>query len=922
MSYSIRTSTPPRSNPPGLGLWLLGLGAALATSACSDAETPESPASFNRPERVAFVCFENADNSNAVLSDDANARAVPLAECENPTEDTDGYKVLHALLTQTETGQVAAINMHESAVVDSRADVPGYTYVDVGELPIAVIVPEEQPEYTYVASATGSIGVYQTAAFRPSAGSAIRAFVQEVSLPDAVRPTSMVLSPDESTLVVSSQQTGELYVVPICDADCTAGPLLAPEAIALTGVSEALEVAQGPTDEPYTAFCDEGSNWTLGGSADAVPDAAVDLQSASFVFGPVPEWPTDSVTTVDVSAYAGVSPEPLGMTIDTACSEAVAGQGCLLVADGSLPIIHRYLLDGSALTALTPLVTGVPTRQVLVTPEVPVSLDDSSDVTHYVYALDDTDGSVLVLQDGQVLPVNADPGKAVDRLSLGAIAEGTRVLSMEIIDSGTGYLPVTDTDGNSVIDNDERVDNSELSCGFDEDDEDYGEPSRMRGVFLALGLSNGVMRFYDIHDHDMLNKLTYPSPSENTADTCRSCPFLVKRHRPRISNDLTDDEWETAIVPLIETDPTYQLGSRELSVLSTGQARDQRLPRMACIPCPEGMQRAYTELSELLGYEEADAEDVATDQRCAPGSARVCSITDPYSATGETWLLSYQGLLPGAQGLGSLAADTAELTVLNGVDDLCEVGVLGNDSGIAKGDMLTVVSVPDEIVRSQWPQEYADACATMVSTLEDGERAVAFEILEAYGDRLVLDTTNIRTAVDDLQTRQALPQTYEEVRQCYQDNPVSFLVRVQDSFVVQGAASGFSHRTVAEEGHCVLDTALPDTMRGRLALSAARPRDENDVVLSDELDVFNNGRIALALERRAQDIPQDETLSLLFSVLSPTYSLSLSLASTTSSALLQELRFSKMDRRLYLVDPYRAGLYAFNPVEYNLENIN
>jgi len=51
-------------------------------------------------------------------------------------------------------------------VIDSRPDIPGPTFVPVGEVPVAVVVAPDYPHMTYVANAgSRDISVVHTASF-------------------------------------------------------------------------------------------------------------------------------------------------------------------------------------------------------------------------------------------------------------------------------------------------------------------------------------------------------------------------------------------------------------------------------------------------------------------------------------------------------------------------------------------------------------------------------------------------------------------------------------------------------------------------------------------------------------------------------------------------------------------------------------
>ena len=130
-----------------LALALSGLACSLSALACSDARQPPQPASFDRPTDVDFVCVVDNQISN-------------IDACD--TERSD--RALHALVTQSARGEVAAVNLRTDRILDNRRDVPGYTFVPTGELPIAIVVSRKHPELTYVVSyGSRDLRVMQTA---------------------------------------------------------------------------------------------------------------------------------------------------------------------------------------------------------------------------------------------------------------------------------------------------------------------------------------------------------------------------------------------------------------------------------------------------------------------------------------------------------------------------------------------------------------------------------------------------------------------------------------------------------------------------------------------------------------------------------------------------------------------------------------
>ena len=76
--------------------------------ACSDTSPPPQPPSFERPSYVAFLCLHETDG------------ALPLSRCAGQDDDDideDRVIAMHALVTQSSRGEVAAVDIEEAEVV-------------------------------------------------------------------------------------------------------------------------------------------------------------------------------------------------------------------------------------------------------------------------------------------------------------------------------------------------------------------------------------------------------------------------------------------------------------------------------------------------------------------------------------------------------------------------------------------------------------------------------------------------------------------------------------------------------------------------------------------------------------------------------------------------------------------------------------
>ena len=349
--------------------------------ACSQDPTLVNPATFERPGSVAFVCFDTMTQGY-----------VPLSTC-GPTSAgaaPDERYSMTALVTQTASGEVGAIDLRLHRTLDSDVRVPGYTFVRVGEVPSALIVPPEAPNVTYVSNfGSRSVQWMDTARFRPDAVPVSGVEEGAIALPDG--PAAMVSSIAGDALFVALPRLGAVLPITVLPSG----------------------VLEQPTE------------------ADVV-DLAVAL---------LPDTLSAPVTSYGVACGATQRPSaaleaPVSLGTEAEPVSLLVVDDELLVADAALPVIHRFSIgENGALTALDPLPTGVPVRRIAVTPLVPVDSNDATEMARYLYAIDATDQSVLVMDYmegsatfGGLIPVSTGTGRS-DRIELSADARSLGILT-------------------------------------------------------------------------------------------------------------------------------------------------------------------------------------------------------------------------------------------------------------------------------------------------------------------------------------------------------------------------------------------------------------------------------------------------------------------------------------------------------------
>ena len=261
---------------------------------------------FEHPEDVAFACFTSAGG------------VVPLRECAN--SENDASVALHALVTQGGRGQVGVVDLDANQVIDADRQVPGFTFVPVGEIPSDILVPEENPELTFVAD-LGSFDVLavQTSALRSTSAGGADIYLR---IPMPAAPTELAISPDESKIFVTLPEAGSVAVIDRASVQLGADPPT-PRFLDLSA-SVPSPVSASPPAADYCRVCS---------ASEADAENAVGCEGLL-----VDPWPTDDagnrVATVPRPLQRrSRRPAPSSIVIDEA-------SGNILVGDSNLPLIH------------------------------------------------------------------------------------------------------------------------------------------------------------------------------------------------------------------------------------------------------------------------------------------------------------------------------------------------------------------------------------------------------------------------------------------------------------------------------------------------------------------------------------------------------------------------------------------------------
>ncbi|HJL20343.1 MAG TPA: hypothetical protein RMH99_32045 [Sandaracinaceae bacterium LLY-WYZ-13_1] len=731
---------------------------ALLALACNNPTSPAPPPAFDRPESVVFFCWDLSEAAPVPLDQCAPR---PLEGDEEDRAEPPAPYALHALVTQTSTGEVAAVRISgdgeeegsDPGVIDSDVRVPGFTFAAVGEVPSAMAISRAEPDRVYVLSrGASSIYAVKVGDFRDGKGVTAEAF--DV-LPAGARPSSMVLSPAGDALIAALPRRGELARIPLLGD----GELGAAELTALqTDVPEPVDLTLLPEGEQPSSY-----RYTC-------PD---DLDP----FRPPLVPPREPVARGD-------APEPWSLLLDETPEEPR-----LYVADRALPIVH--VIDPTTMAELAPLSVSVPTRALAVTPYVPSEryppggpLPEATE--RYLYAIDEIDRSVLVVDVsdpmrssyGAVLP--ASVAAPEDRLAVREQSAGGGEEAAEAI---------------AVLSPDYPPGDEPRDCRDPDDPEDAASGANLYGVFLAVAARGGSIRFYDVYDLDTGCRGDGCGANADGADEL----VAIGRHRPRLGTTLQLDE-TVKITP----DPAWDSdGAGTVTVAEDGSVAEARFvpPLEPLESCERPLEQAYP---------------------VGPAAPLVCAVTDPWAAAGERFTVAYEGTIPFTASTGgnfvegSPALDLRYSPCALGVIGAMDVPADGYLAGYA-GDAIAITgdlppSILDIDPDDADAQRLLDRCEEITGRTVGGETTPVVVPIERASSDPDAGVYSGRLELGDPMG----DATLDEVRECFPEL-LEFEIRAREAFVVRSSRTGFTHAIARDDdGVCVVDPTLAERdLRGR-----------------------------------------------------------------------------------------------------------
>lgn len=446
----------------------------------------------------------------------------------------------------------------------------------------------------------------------------------------------------------------------------------------------------------------------------------------------------------DPMADPRTEPEPVAIEIDEP-------NGLLLVADRALPMIHRVRMSDGTLD--TPIATGVPVRDVVVTPRVPDSYQlvpdtcapdmvtgrhlagsvvpaPASSITfsRYLYAIDDTDGTVMAIEYsrpgapgfGGVIPAEIHGARRSDRIGMPIVARTLEIITPQY--DTTAEDPRIAPHGDTACDPPTmgNRDGFGLCLPSDPAPTQPPSPTVLRGVFLVVAGADGALRFVDVYDLDapcrgraLGNAMVTFDAHGYEANDCTAPTFTndlavyVRRHRPRAAQPL-------ASFVTIASGPSVNFPGGGSQVLGTDGLPVGHDPTMP-VTTPTLATLWPREMDGSLDYARAACPSglgqvwggTETDGSGTPHEVPiVCSLVDPFAAIAETWTATFEGTIPGTRTSSANAqTDDSAHTLFNGhIDtrlDYCALGVIGTGEATAPagepealyaGDMMSILT--------------------------------------------------------------------------------------------------------------------------------------------------------------------------------------------------------------------------------------
>jgi hypothetical protein len=766
-----------------VGAITIALALGAAGTSCQSTPSPTPLRTFDLPQKVAAVCLNVYDSTGAQLD---LPIPVPLDACPPVPPNVQGTTFenhLFALVTQTGRGELAAVDLTAGSVVDENRSTPGVNFITVGSGPTDVTVSPDA-QLTFVSTAfVHNFGIFAI----PNE----HLLGDWTGKPDA---GAVPLGIDDLRVCSLQQAPVALGIIPLSSTDPTAPPYAIVAALNSSDGSPAGVVAIDPrpfmptsggvsgsppvlTPGSFTNCTILGSTVTLTSNVPQVtpgvatwPDGVPYADAAANLVSEPPLGPSPSCNAAGDGGAAAL--DDAGGALDSGLADAASATApppppprptsmavrddapVAYVADGSLPLIHVVQLTAGSMQEVAQYVATsvLNPSQALSVGAIALS-PITSDHRRYLYAIDATDGSLMVFDATATVPTAdtttplrrphavLNPFVPPDRIRLSApvsaIAFATHdwpVVPPQVCDPGGACVtnPNTTNAYSGLLCNPNLNALVDGGAGFISDGgfggyyrADFastiqpqgagvtGFPTRLRGVFAFATLSNGNLITIDVDDWDapcrrpdpmaitpgdmsgsvpvlatgMTGVLDVPQPPPTGPDDLNpyhapfTVPFSTKTFQPAYQvTGVTEEQFFPVSAPnrmrssaLLRNDPT--IGNHTPNVVQSPQLFDSTgaafastggtPPLIAATALADGfidpstITNATTSDPQSFSSSEPRLEN-SVDQAQDAGAllplpnavprVRV-SFDDPTAQIDQNWSVTYEGVLPTANGL-------------------------------------------------------------------------------------------------------------------------------------------------------------------------------------------------------------------------------------------------------------------------------
>ena len=865
------------------------LGATLV-AACGRGGNNVVLASLDRSDEIQLFCADLALVTGNLFE---LRQLLPLSICDTDTTFAPEVEAQFlGAVTQVQAGTVAAISFTSSLILDTNRTVPGVTALRVGEQPTGIQISPFEPSYTYVTSfSPKSLQAIPTDAIITGLefdvdqvrfdGGPTDIALHEVAFARPITNDEGQVTAAESAIVyrylyVAIPELGQIAQVPVIVGDDEKHERLGTPTFIDLGTYDCesvTPVTSPQSDETdYHRICPEGFEDRPGRFIKTVE------------------------TTETCVDGAAPGPAPVALALDRGLEVGAPGlsDDVLLVADANQPVIHRLSVGLEGATLLEPLVTGAPTTDLDVTPYLPASSDpdDRSATQRYLYAVSAVDSSVITMDYaeasssfGAVLPVLAGVSIRANEENVESRnrvrSAFSNVRSIEVI--SPEYDLEEDPSGASspeVPDEDICDPNDATAVALAQDE------ANLRGVFLAVSLSNGSMYFLDVYDLNAPCRGGEGAIACTLAETGPDQFASIRRHRRRFG-------FTPSSLVEIDGTPSLQFNTAPGQLDETsGDANASDGPGLEFIECP-------TSMSSVFGIPPNAQSD-----------GLICASSQVWSSFTQRWDARWGGFIVNSDGGLGLFSDQSFSGesgnwFLAGDVPFCRVGVLGPQdgpgmTGIPGIDALDSYDGDRVLIVGDLPPNRRDDldCDQFIDLRDEvDDFPVWFPILRAFNDELEIGPSPNPNRY-----------TLEQVRYCF-NQFTEYQIHTRDAFTVTGTSSGFIHRIVPDPitNECIFDDSRPPVA------------DDVDTYLTGrafENVQFTNPLVSFRIGAFDEDVAlTDSTIALLnFNILNQFTALLLDTGGVQFS-LPASMLFSQERNQLFFVD-FEAGVrrIVFSPL--------